>query len=57
MQIFKSCRCNLRLSPTDRRATHDPNWWSVDHHLQPSPERPRKNNLSPDPRQDLRTIG
>uniref|UniRef100_M1B5P6 Polyprotein n=1 Tax=Solanum tuberosum TaxID=4113 RepID=M1B5P6_SOLTU len=29
MQISKTCRCNPRLLPTDRRVTHGPCWWSV----------------------------
>ncbi|WMV07940.1 hypothetical protein MTR67_001325 [Solanum verrucosum] len=29
MQISRSCRCNPRLTPTDRRVTHGPCWWSM----------------------------
>ncbi|WMV44987.1 hypothetical protein MTR67_038372 [Solanum verrucosum] len=26
MQIFRSCRCNLRSPSTDRRSDHGPCW-------------------------------
>ncbi|WMV09272.1 hypothetical protein MTR67_002657 [Solanum verrucosum] len=42
MQILRSCRCNPRLPPTDRRSDHDPCWWSVVHHCNPSPNPAQK---------------
>ncbi|WMV27241.1 hypothetical protein MTR67_020626 [Solanum verrucosum] len=42
MQIFRSCRCNLRSPSTDRRSDHGPCWWTVVHHCNPSPNQLRK---------------
>ncbi|WMV17724.1 hypothetical protein MTR67_011109 [Solanum verrucosum] len=39
---MRSYRCNLRSPSTDRRSDHDPCWWSVVHHCNPSPNHLRK---------------
>ncbi|WMV37453.1 hypothetical protein MTR67_030838, partial [Solanum verrucosum] len=57
MQIFRSCKCNPRLPPTDRMVTYGPCWWSVDATCNPSPEKAPKIWLRVDPCQDLRTAG
>ncbi|WMV59181.1 hypothetical protein MTR67_052566 [Solanum verrucosum] len=46
MQILRSYRCNPQLPSTDRRSDHDPCWWYVVHHCNPSPTQLRKSAKS-----------
>ncbi|KAH0636086.1 hypothetical protein KY289_036001 [Solanum tuberosum] len=49
-------QCNLRSPSTDRRSDHDPYWWSVVHHCNPSQTSSEKNMLSFDSRTDPRSV-